>query len=273
MSASWASDTIGVDGRHGGGGNVISWSGRYQDSHGSESVTIDSDGHQLKVRIRGSTFVGEQLDDLEPLVDDDSPVDPSLFLHDNTLRAFVLEWVMPVPVLVDGSRTEGTLSCRLSLPEPTWPQRGGPDDELTVVMRVGDAEYATGRPYDLFEDALADIQHQLPAGTRLMACLTCAWSDFSAGNVALFGGMACFRDVKEAYREVRTKFGLYDIWAQRTEFVQETHLCDEFEDRPPDTGYRGSFPGPVPYRGTFPGRDRRGNLLASMPLHSPESAS
>ena len=86
---------------------------------------------------------------------------------------------------------------------------------------------------------MLDLQRQLPAGSYLRACITCAYSDYSPGGNGLFGGLACFRGHKAEYLAVRSKRDLLDIWDKRTGFVQETYLCPEFDRRQPGSGYRG----------------------------------
>jgi hypothetical protein len=86
---------------------------------------------------------------------------------------------------------------------------------------------------------MLDVQNQLPSGTHLRACITCAYSDYSPVGHGLFGGLACFRDNKSEYLAVRSKADLFRIWSKMTGFVQETYLCPEFERRQPRTGYRG----------------------------------
>lgn len=57
--------------------------------------------------------------------------------------------------------------------------------------------------------------------------------------------LACFRGIKDHYRLVKGKRSpgsIFDVWDERTEFVQETWLCEEFEHRIGDRGYRGPFP-------------------------------
>ena len=72
-----------------------------------------------------------------------------------------------------------------------------------------------------------------------------AWSDYSPAGAPLTGGLACFRDAKDRYRQVDGKHGPHGILAIRdklTEFVPETWLCERFEHRGPGAGHRGSFP-------------------------------
>ncbi len=53
-------------------------------------------------------------------------------------------------------------------------------------------------------------------------------------------GMMCFRHNKAAYLAVRDKWDLFRLTDEvQPEYIQEFHLCPEFEGRRPGTGYRG----------------------------------
>jgi hypothetical protein len=73
----------------------------------------------------------------------------------------------------------------------------------------------------------------------MRACFSCAFSDYSPAGHGLFGGLACFRGAKEEYAGVQDKRGIFELWSRRTEYVQETHVCEEHRPRVPGTGYRG----------------------------------
>jgi hypothetical protein len=222
---------------------MVVWSGWYRDRHGSEQITIDNDGQLLTTRIRGVEFAGQDFDSLEPGSGSVGP-DASMSLSHGCLCACTMEWDIPVAVVADGVPIDGVLRCRLVLGAPRQSPPGGLDaEELTISLHTAGSVYRTQRPYGFFEFALDDIHRQLPADTYVKACITCAWSDYSPAGGGLFLGLACFRDVKDAYRTVRSKRDIFAIWDRRTEYVQETHLCPAFERRVGDVGYRGPFPG------------------------------
>ena len=86
---------------------------------------------------------------------------------------------------------------------------------------------------------MLDIQQQLPAGTYMKACINCAYSDYSPFG-RYMTGMMCFRHNKAAYLAVRDKWDLFRLTDEvQPEYIQEFHLCPEFEGRRPGTGYRG----------------------------------
>lgn len=81
-------------------------------------------------------------------------------------------------------------------------------------------------------------QHSVRFGKRLKICFSCSHSDYPPIGHGLFGGMACFRNLKDEYSRVKDKFDLFPI-LDRAEAVQETYLRPEFAKRLPNTGYRG----------------------------------
>ncbi len=108
--------------------------------------------------------------------------------------------------------------------------------ELSVMGKV---YKSSGKSGGWFEDELLEIQVALPESTYMKACINCTFSDYAPAGNGMFGCMACFRDNKAGYLAVRNKSDLYRIWDTKTEWVQETYLCSEFERRVPGTGYRG----------------------------------
>ncbi|MBD0747574.1 DUF6304 family protein [Streptomyces sp. CBMA152] len=137
-----------------------SWAGWYRDRHGSEALTITADGAHLRTRIRGVDFAGAGFDSLGPVAVPGIPSESSFALDGGTLRDFVLEWDMPVPVASDdGAVQHATLSCLLSLKPP--------EPEVGLALHLGGAVYASGRAELDFGSVLDDIRRQLPSGARL----------------------------------------------------------------------------------------------------------
>lgn len=214
-----------------------SWAGWYRDTKGSDAVVLTTDGRQLRIRIRGVDFEGESFDDLGSV--GGLPPESGMFaLADGALTDCVLEWDLPLPVLVAGTLRHATLSCLLSL------RRVDPD--LHLALHLDGAVYESARAERDFNAALAAVQRILPDGVRIQTCVACAFSDyFPAPGRGLSGGLACFRGAKDAYRGSAGEEDVLDLWDQRSGFVQEVWSCREFEVRPADgagTGHRGAFP-------------------------------
>lgn len=214
-----------------------SWAGWYRDRKGCDAVVLATDGQRLRIRIRGVDFEGESFDDLGPV--GGIPPESGMFaLADGALTDCVLEWDLPLPVVVAGAPRQATLSCLLSL------RRVEPD--LHLALHLDGAVYESARAESDFAAALAAVQRILPDGVRLQTCIACAFSDyFPAPGRGLSGGLACFRGAKDAYRGTAGEDDVLDLWDQRSGFVQEIWSCREFEARPAEgagTGHRGAFP-------------------------------
>ncbi|MGW2384946.1 DUF6304 family protein [Streptomyces sp. NPDC001658] len=225
------------------------WPGRYTDRHGSQELVFETDGREsIRTTIRGVRFEGDTMDTLGALNGD--PAEAMFTFLDGDLCSCLLEWGLPLPVEVEGEgERTATLDCALRLGTPTG--TGALTEEtLTVTLRLDGRDYASGPLYD-FEEALERIALALPRDTRLKACVACAWSDYHPVGHAMMSGLACFREAKDVYRLCDGKkgpHGILTIWPRHTEFVQETWLCDQFEHRTSDRGYRNAFP----YRGWRP---------------------
>ncbi|WP_328751524.1 DUF6304 family protein [Streptomyces sp. NBC_00285] len=221
------------------------WPGRYTDRHGTEEIVFESDGRELiRTTIRGVVFESESMDDLGAL--NGEPPEQAFAFFDGGLCSCLLEWQVPMPVEVQGSGVRpGVLHCALRLGGPAGPGRGLDAETLAVTLRLDGREYRNADGQGWFEEALVDIQRKLPPGDRLRACISCAWSDYNPVGSGFMAGLACFRDTKDRYRQVSGKHGptgIFALWQDLTEFVQETWLCPEFEHRGSHKGYRGSFP-------------------------------
>lgn len=195
----------------------------------------------MSVEIRGVTFTGSDFDALEPSAGMDAAAFTTSY---GMLTNYELGWEMPVQVVRAGAELAATLSCQLVLASPAAAGGRGAE-ELTLSLSVpGGKPVATTRPHGFLEDALADIQRQLPPDTELKACISCAFSDYHPAGSGLSGSLACFRDNKAAYLAVSGKRELFQVWDTRTEFVRETHLCPHYARRSAHAGYRGGFPDP-----------------------------
>jgi hypothetical protein len=215
----------------------VTYPARYRDRFGEERTSIHNDGTMLSVTIRGVEFRGGDFDALEPTSEADSSRLASFSLQ-NALCSCVIDAEIPVPVATPDGITAGVLAVHLELGDPA--PNGGIDREHLMLRFEFEDRALTSKGWSgWFEDELLDLQRQMPEGTFLKACITCAFSDYSPLGHGLFGGLACFRGNKTGYKAVQSKRDLFEIWGTMTGFVQETHLCPEFERRSPGTGYRG----------------------------------
>ncbi len=210
----------------------------YEDRRGRESTTITNDGRELRMSVRGVDFVGTDFDALSPVAAHLARARSLFELHHDDLCACRLEWGMPLLLERVGQRIAGRLSVVLVLGEPL-PTGALGSEALTLTLETPVQTIRSSGTSGWFEDELLELCRALPSSTRVRSCITCAFSDYSPHGHGLFGDLACFRDVKDDYVKVVDKPGIFAIWNRLTEFVQETHVCDEFAPRTPGAGYRG----------------------------------
>lgn len=213
----------------------------YSDRNGVEHTVIENDGHELRMTVRGVLFHGKSFDDFEPAEQLDLEALKSFSFQNSELCDCTIECDMPMSIVVKDRAVCGNLNVRFLLGAPLRDRGGGLDREnLIIELRFENHRFTSrGNSSGFFELELADIQSSLPEETYIKACINCAFSDYNPAGQAAFGGMACFRDCREAYQSVKSKSEIFAVWDKKTEFVQETYLCSEFERRKPGTGYRG----------------------------------
>ena len=211
---------------------------RYRDSFGEVATTIHNDGKQLRMTLRGVEFFGTMLDDWEPVASTDALQLQQFAFNHTDLCDFVLEFTMPLPLLFHTERVQGTLHIQLTLGAPA-PNGGNDREILLLTLHVMTFSFSSLGKSGYFEDELLELARQFPQEMSMQICFGCALSDYSPYGNGLFGNLACFRDNKQQYLAVQTKYELFDIWDTHTEYVQETYHCGEFEQRKPGAGYSG----------------------------------
>ena len=212
--------------------------GTYRDVHGTEDIEILNDGRTLRVVVRGVTLTGEDFDDLKPVEGTEAAALARLPVNLGWLWDCELRCRIPLRISGPEGAFTAPLETRLILGDPT--ASGQPDEEVVQLRLVLEGqEYLSPGVSGWYEDELNDLFGKLPEAFQPRLCFTCAFSDYNPGGHGLFGGMACFRDNKAEYLTVRSKGDMWRVWPTLTEYVQETHLCPEFQQRPPGTGYRG----------------------------------
>ncbi|GAA2513505.1 DUF6304 family protein [Streptomyces gobitricini] len=131
------------------------WTGWYRDRRGAEAIAITADGRRIATRIRGVEYAGRSFGGLRAAEENGGL----------PLAGCVLEWDLPLPVLIDGATQQATLSCLLALGEAL--SDGSPERvDLQLNLHCGGAAYESGLAGGDFDQALDRILRQLPPGTR-----------------------------------------------------------------------------------------------------------
>jgi hypothetical protein len=210
----------------------------FEDRRGKEATTIFNDGHELWVSLRGIEFRGKDFDALTPEEANLERARSLFALQRGDLCSCRLAWTMPLQLEREAQRFACALFVTLTLGDPL-PNGSLTSEALALELKALDATFRSSGKSGWFEDELLDLVRALPNSTQIRSCVTCAFSDYSPLGHGLFGGLACFRGVKDDYVKVVDKPGIFAIWSRLTEFVQETYVCNEFQPRVAGTGYRG----------------------------------
>ncbi|MEV4428485.1 DUF6304 family protein [Streptomyces sp. R-07] len=120
------------------------WTGWYRDRSGAEAIVITADGRRVATRIRGIEYAGEGFAALGAADEGGS-----------ALTGCVLEWDLPLPVVVDGVAQPATLACLLTLGERA---------DLSLTLHYGGAAFESCVAGGDFEGALERVRRQLPPG-------------------------------------------------------------------------------------------------------------
>ncbi|MER5204426.1 DUF6304 family protein [Streptomyces sp. NPDC002825] len=120
------------------------WTGWYRDRSGAEAIVITADGRRVATRIRGVEYAGESFAALVAAEGSDA-----------ALTGCVLEWDLPLPVVVDGAAQQATLACLLTLGERA---------DLSLTLHYGGAAFEACVAGGDFEGALERVRRQLPPG-------------------------------------------------------------------------------------------------------------
>jgi hypothetical protein len=216
----------------------MDFAGTYVDASGSEPIRITNDGETLRTKIRGVEFVGNDLDGLSPV--DGTPTEMlcSFTLNQGELCACVLNLEVSIPVVAGQFELQGTLCANLQLGSPADNGRIS-HERLQLALSYADERVLSSGASGWFEGELLDIQKLLPEGVFMKACINCLYSDYSPYGHGLFGGMMCFRNMKDEYLRVTSKDEFWAVHGRQERMVQETYLCPDFARRLPGTGYRG----------------------------------
>ena len=210
----------------------------YRDENGSVSTTLQTDGKSLRIQIRDVVFEGEDLDSLSPVANTKPEVLQTFRLHQECLCDCRFNVEFPIQVSTPNGLEDGSIKAQLDFGKPS--SNGGLEDEVVGLrLKFRDQEFQSTGKSGWFEGELLELEKQLPSGCHMRLCITCAFSDYSPYGHGMFGDLACFRGNKAEYSQVKGKGDMFRVWGTLTEYVQETHVCDEYELRQAGTGYRG----------------------------------
>jgi hypothetical protein len=219
--------------------DVLRFAGAYADDSGQEAIVWRVEESRryryptfdVFTTIRGVDLQGGDFDAMEPV---GRPAGALLPLDSaGELTDCILSGDLPCTVAAGPERRPAAITFSLDLRRLRERSPAAPRN-LTLSLVLDGTVHAVSD--DWFEDGILRLEQSMPAGTHLICCATCLFSDYSPAGHGLTG-MRCHRGAKDRYLAVSSK---RDYWSVPvTEEVPETYLCDEYERRIPGTGYRG----------------------------------
>jgi len=220
--------------------------GVYQDKQMLFPVEIYNNSEVLTFQIGKYRFAGTQMDDFE--------LQNPICYSAKELRKF--SW-NKLPHAEDFCYTLSDYNLSVFIPIQLITKRG---KEKSVILKLrsscgspqengGLSHYAMnlaliffGKTYTgegaFFEDAVHALLQSTRGEFSFKSCFGCQFSDYSVFGQGAFGTMLCFKNQKKKYLAVTTK-AEYMALDREDRFVQETFLCEEFEARGENVGYRG----------------------------------
>ncbi len=231
---------------------TANYAAQYTDEFGKESVTIFNDGKVLKMSLRGVEFTGHNFHSfsISPTENNSNPKLFNLFV--NELCGYIMDCQIPVWLISNYEASQVLLRTHIEYGRPVEGHTSlqyadgktlEVDQQINIEMLSLEIDYlgktykSSGKNlYNSFDEQLAELRDSLPSDMYLKTCWNCAYSDYHPGGSGVFGDLACFRNMKSEYREVKDKRALMLLWGRRAEDVQEVHLCPEFEKRQPKVG-------------------------------------
>ncbi len=228
------------------------YSVKYEDKFGVESTAIVNDGKVLGLTLRGAEFSGHNFHSFEISQDTDDSKAKQFNLFADNLCGYSMDCQIPVWLVNSEGEIQTVLHAHIEYGEPVdgrtrFHHSNGTELEVnqqidleTLELKIeyqGRTYISSGKnQYNSFDEQLVELRNGLPSGVYLKTCWNCAFFDYHPAGSGNFGDLACFRNTKAEYGQVKDKKALMHLWNKRAESVQEIYLCPEFEKRQPGIG-------------------------------------
>lgn len=201
----------------------------YNDKFGTENSEFHSNGSELKIELRGIEFTGNCFETLEGKIDKEKfeYVEFKGEEENGDLTNCKFSLDIPLMIVKDGTEMIKLLQTEVQL---------GKSENHGITLKIHSEEktISTSKRFGYFEDAIIDIQNQLPNDEKIKSCLSCKFSHYSPYGNGMYGYLFCFKKIKEKTNQIENKDSLFDVWEladkeNKLFSVQETYLCDKHE--------------------------------------------
>jgi hypothetical protein len=195
----------------------------YRDEFGEEQVTIENDGKTLSFVLRGKEFKGKNFHAFA--ISNVTSENRSFNLCLGDLCGYAMDCDIPIWPVTNNREEKTHLHVHIEYDRSDEQNKVNHEVLQLVIEHHGQVYRSDGRnSYNMFDEQLTELTDTLPPEMYLKTCWNCAFSDYFIARSGIFGEMACFRNTKDEYRQVRSKIELVQLWKQCAEDVQEIYL-------------------------------------------------
>jgi len=202
----------------------------YTDKFGTEQTDFQSNGSELRIKLRGIDFKGDCFESLEGEIDERKfeyvkfGEEDSKF-GDLTNCRFYIE--IPIKLIKKEEEITKLLQADIQIDQSK-------NYGINLTINSNPNPISNSKRFGYFEDALVEIQEQLPKDEKIKSCLSCKFSHYSPFGNGMFGDLYCFKKIKEKTSEIKDKISLFAVWElahkeDKLFNVQETFDCDEHQ--------------------------------------------
>jgi hypothetical protein len=200
----------------------------YRDQYGEESILIHNNGQEMRTTIRGVEIVTNWFfDDVE--VDEVNSARLAIFGREKGYW-WTLKCEIPITIVTPAGEIETLLGAEIASEMIENNRHGQYDLTLSLTLNK---QYYENMDNFFFDNVMFGLEKKLPAGWYFKTCVNCYLSEPQPGGGPAFQTWGCFRNHRERLEWARSllypKSGMFAIWKEKTQWVQEIYLCDEFE--------------------------------------------
>jgi len=195
----------------------------YKDKFGEIETEIYSDGSDMYLILRDIKFEGSDFEGLEGDIDK-SKFEYTIYKDGSgELTNFELTITIPIDIIWESKEIIGNLIAFVAT--------GNKKSVVRLSLKTEFEIFADEKEYGYFENALIGIQKIMPKNTKIKTCLSCKYSNYHPVGNGMFGGLNCFKNLKEDVENVCNKTDLMNMWDKgfknnKSFNVQEIFVCN-----------------------------------------------
>lgn len=206
---------------------------KYIDKFGEEETVISSDGSTMYLTLRGIDFEGDDFEMLEGKIDEDKfeyikyHADLGDLINFRMIVVFPIQIYRADKIIIEHIKFEFEVGSTTKI-------EGLSPIVNTVELDASFGEFTSQKQVGWFENSIIEIQNMLPKATQIKTCVSCKYSSYHPIGCGMFGGLHCFKNLKEEASKVSNKDDLMNLWdkgnEEKTSFnVQEVFDCGEHQ--------------------------------------------